>query len=30
MTEQEIIFLLIGILIGMQGVIFLELIKKKL
>jgi len=29
MTEQEVIFLLLGILLGMQGVIFLELIKKK-
>jgi len=29
MTEQEVIFLLLGILLGMQGVIFIELIKKK-
>ena len=29
MTEQEVIFLLLGILLGMKGVIFIELIKKK-
>jgi hypothetical protein len=29
MTEQEVIFLLLGILLGMQIVIFIELIKKK-
>ena len=29
MTEQEIIFLLVGILLGMQLVIFIELIKNK-
>ncbi len=29
MTEQEVIFLLLGILLGMQTVVFIELIKKK-
>jgi hypothetical protein len=29
MKEQEVIFLLLGILLGMQIVIFIELIKKK-
>ncbi len=29
MTEQEVIFLLLGILLGMQGVIFIESIKNK-